>query len=163
MKNPPTFDVMNPPDWDALWASAEIPGGRNETWREVMSYRTKLPDHAIRLASHGWTPELVAAARDNPYLYWSAEDAVGILDRLTDDTERPTSTVALLVLADETAKWHESRMRLARDLRWMHIRRLAASDEGRWSHERIGTLIGLTRQRIRAIVRDTAGALAYKD
>ncbi|WP_156762016.1 hypothetical protein [Microbacterium karelineae] len=146
------IDIMNPPDWDALWSDAEIPGGRNGAWRDVLAYRTKLPDDAIRLAGHGWSPELVVAARDNPNLYYDSED-LPVVDESYPDEAVPAGIAAKLVLADETAKWHESRMQLARELRWKHMRRLAARTDLGWSHQMIGDLIGLTRQRVRAILR----------
>lgn len=44
-------------------------------------------------------------------------------------------------------------MQLARKLRWQHMRHLADKVDLGWSHQRIGDLIGLTRQRVRAILR----------
>jgi len=153
-------DITNPPDWDALWSAAEIPGGRNDVWRKVMAHRTKLPDDAIRLAGEGWTPELVVAARDNPSLYMTHATAH---EQYPDWAEVPASYAAKLMLADETAKWHESRMQLARELRWHHMRHLAERADPRWSHQMIGDLIGLTRQRVRAILRSDLTAVWRDD
>lgn len=149
MKNRAT-DISNPPDWDAMWEVAEIADGRNEEWRNILKYRTQLPDDAIRLAGEGWTPELVVAARDNPSLYMTHATA---REQYPDWAEVPASYAAKLMLADETAKWHESRMQLARELRWHHMRHLADQADLGWSHQMIGDLIGLTRQRVRAILR----------
>lgn len=138
---------MVPTDWDAIWETVEIPGGRAGEWREVLAYRTKLPDDAIRLAGHGWTPEQVVSARDAPLAYFG-------------DDNTSSTTAALIVLADETAKWHESRMQVARELRWLHVRRLAAQEEPKWSHQQIGDLVGLSRQRVREIIRSKSSAVA---
>ena len=101
MKNKAT-DISNPPDWDAMWEAAEIADGRNEEWRNVLKYRTQLPDDAIRLAGEGWTPELVVAARDNPSLYMTHATA---REQYPDWAEVPASYAAKLMLADETVSY----------------------------------------------------------
>lgn len=154
------IDIMNPPDWDALWEEAVIPDGRNDEWRRVLAYRTKLPDDAVRLAAQGWTPELVVAAREIPWLYFTDDDSPEAHKHYPEGVDVPASTAAKLLLADETAKWHEAQMRLAREVRWLRIRELA--DARGWSHQAIGDLIGLTRQRIRAIVRSNNIAGMHK-
>jgi len=139
---PTTDDSLNPPDYAALWAAAALPDTERNTWREIMAHRTDFPDDAERLSEHGWTPDQVVQARTTLIADWSiAMD--NIKDRIADR----------VVLADETSKFHESEARSARQLRndcilvILHV----GTDDARWTHASVGALVGLTRQRVRAI------------
>lgn len=151
-------DITNPPLWDLLWDSAAVPPAERNEWREVMAYRTKLPDEAEVLAGYGWTPAEVVAARTDPTVYspdlykpWyermDADPAV--------DCDGGRRWAALMVLAEETARYHDSRARLAREIRTQYMLDLAQRlpKEQRWAHEVIGLALSLTKQRVQQILR----------
>ena len=64
--------------------------------------------------------------------YMDEDDRPGVHQRYPNGVDVPASVAIKLVLADETAKWHESRAALARNHRWMQRRRLAAEPAARW-------------------------------
>jgi hypothetical protein len=171
MKRSTTVDISNPPDFDAIWASAVLPDTDREQWRRVMSYRTRLPEDAEILAAYGWTPADIVAARTESSLYWvdrhlSIREVLeydrAAADRSRGDHVGPGTTPALMLLAEETARYHQSCANVARAVRTQYV--LDLSDrrpkEERWSYEKIGELLGLSRQRVRQIVRGVGYASA---
>lgn len=147
------------PMWDLLWERADLPSALRDEWRAVMAYRTKLPDDAEILAAYDWTPAVVLAARTDPSLYWPDmhEDLSKRLDHdhaAGDDAGKRRA--ALMALAEETARYHDNRARLAREIRTQYMKDLAERlpKEQRWSHERVGLVLSLTKQRVQQILRN---------
>jgi len=132
------------PDFDALWRAADLPDVDRDAWREVLGYRTRVPDDAVRLASHGWTPEDVVKARTEPRTYWPELGE----PRPTHSAE---AVASLAVLADETARFHDASASLARSVRADYVRVLAERES--WPNPRIADLLEITRQRVRMILR----------
>ncbi|TCL87844.1 hypothetical protein EDF31_102553 [Curtobacterium sp. PhB142] len=60
-----------------------------------------------------------------------------------------------MALAEETARYHDARAGLAREIRTQYMLDLAQRlpSGQRWPHERIGLVIGVTKQRVQQILR----------
>ncbi|CAN7526759.1 hypothetical protein LJR044_003736 [Microbacterium foliorum] len=148
-----------PPMWDLLWERADLPDAHRDQWRAVMSYRSKLPDDAEILAAYDWTPADVLAARTDPSLYWP-DMHEHWSKRLDDDPaadgDAGRRRAALMALAEETARYHDSRASLAREIRMQYMLDLARRlpKEQRWSHEKVGLVLSLTKQRVQQILRN---------
>jgi hypothetical protein len=138
-------DIMNPPDYDASWIAADLPDHERAAWREVLAYRTKLPNDAVTYSKAGLTPQDLKSARTDPLSYWPGHVQGDDLDSEVLDR--------FALLATETARFHEAQIGIAREIRQQYMRELSA--RGR-SHESIGAPLGLSRQRVRAIVKGTA-------
>lgn len=145
-------------DIDLLWQTAALPSDSRDQWREALAYRTKLPDEAEVLAGYGWAPEDVVAARTDPTVYWP-DRGKPWQHRLDDDPaadgDAGRRRAALMALAEETARYHDARAGLARELRTQYMLDLAKRlpSGQRWSHERIGLVLGVTKQRVQQILR----------
>lgn len=148
-----TVDITNTPDWDALWAEAGVPDADRLRWRQVMATRTRHTRDAEILAGFGWTPDDVAAARTDPTMYWPDHHLSS--DQVVQRLAKSTSTAALMALAEETARHHETQAQLAREVRMQYVIELTEQlpKEDRWSFEKVGAVLGLTRQRVRMIAR----------
>jgi len=61
-----------------------------------------------------------------------------------------------MALAEETARYHDSRASLAREIRTQYMLDLAQRlpKEQRWSHEKVGLVLNLTKQRVQQILRN---------
>lgn len=131
--------------WDVLWASADLPDQDRDAWRQVMRYRTQVPDDAVRLARLGWTPHDVLAARvgspDGPKVYGPCSG------------DAPSERMAALAaLADETMRYHDFYAALANQYRGEYVQVLAGRrDRDGWTYDRIGWLISVSKQRARVI------------
>lgn len=148
------------PMWDLLWEKAYLPPELRDQWRAAMSYRTKLPDEAEILAGYGWTPTDVLAARTRPAMYWpdiNKDWSVRFDDNPAADNDAGRRRAALMALAEETARYHDSQASLAREVRTQYMLDLAQRirKEHRWSHELIGLVLSLTKQRVQQILRNT--------
>ncbi len=175
-KDSPALGLDTAPNWDVLWADANLPDGTAEAWRAVFADRTRVPDEAEHLAAHGWTPQDVLDARANPRVLLAPSEHLD----LTRFTGASALTQALAVLAQEVANYHAARADLARSVvtdlaidlyagkaASLGRRRpaegtgpeaqgdaLVAGDSFEpWTFDRIGALIGVSKQRARAIVR----------
>lgn len=133
--------------WDRMWDAADLPEGTHRQWQSVMRYRTQLPDDAVVLARHGWTPQDVLAARTDWFERFP--------ELLHGGAKGEEEAAAWALLADETAKYHESCRRLALGERAQFISDLAERlPEGlRWSQARVAQLLGLRKQRVQAILK----------
>lgn len=145
--------------WDLLWERALLPDAHREQWRAVMSYRSKLPDDAEILAAYGWTPGDVLAARTDPSVYWPDMHehwSKRLDDDPAADNDDGRRRAAHLALAEETARYHDSRARLAREIRTLYMCDLAQRlpKEQRWSHEKVGLVLNLTKQRVQQILHN---------
>lgn len=138
------------PDWEAEWESSTIPHDKDR-WRLLISQISQSPEIPERLVGHGWSAtSFEHALQDNLYLIGLAEKAVG-----------PKAEAAFVVLADACARIHEARQRLALELRQGKMIDLALpildADEQviekAWTHDRIAALVGLTKQRVRELVK----------
>ncbi|WP_311215341.1 MULTISPECIES: hypothetical protein [unclassified Arthrobacter] len=149
-------------DWDERWRSSAIPEEDKPLWRDLI-YWSQSPVLAERLAVHGWNPEHLAAAVQDPYYLPKLERRLGNdpeLRRNSDTVEE----ARLLVLADVVSRVIEHRLGLALQIRRNAMSSLAEprNNEGLspakgWTFDRIGELVGLTKQRVRAIVRGRGG------
>ncbi|ALV47829.1 hypothetical protein MB46_19315 (plasmid) [Arthrobacter alpinus] len=138
------------PDWDEIWEDSPIPEDK-ERWREIISQISPSPELAERLVGHGWDViDLEAAAGDPLSLIGLAEIAIG-----------PKEEAAFVVLADAVSRIYESRQRLALELRQqamidLSLPVLDAQEQvlkKGWTFDTIGALVGLTKQRARAIAK----------
>lgn len=141
-------------NWDRMWEAADLPEGTCRQWQDVLGYRTQLPDDAVVLAHHGWTPEDVLRARAN----WIAafpELGVGG-SRWMVRTEEESAAWA--VLANEVATYHENQRRLVLGERAQFISDLVERlpIERRWSQTKVAQLLGLTKQRVQEILKRTS-------
>lgn len=125
-----------------------------------MAYRTKLPDDAEILAAYDWTPADVLAARTDPSRYWPGMHehwSKRLDDDPASDGDAGRRRAALMALAEETARYHDNRASLAREVRTLYMADLTQRlpKEQRWSHEKVGLVLNLTKQRVQQILRNT--------
>ncbi|SEB29665.1 hypothetical protein [Arthrobacter woluwensis] len=137
--------------WGRGWEAADLPEGTHQQWQAVMRYRTQLPDDAVVLARHGWTPQDVVAARTDWFGRFPEMLRGGVKELYRTEEE----AVAWALLADETAKYHESQRRLVLGERAQFISDLAERLPAgrRWSQARVAELLGLKKQRVQAILK----------
>lgn len=148
-----------PPMWDLLWEMADLPDDQRDEWRKVLDYRTKLPDDAEILAAFGWTPADVRMARWDdmrigPYKHDDWRNPPNESDPASDG-DGGRRRAALMALAEETVRYHDSQAQYARIIRTQYLLDLAQRlpKDQRWSHERIGLVLGLSKQRVQQIIR----------
>lgn len=146
------------PDWDEVWEHSPIPYDK-EQWRSVISQISQSPEIPERLVVHGWSvANFERALQDNLYLIQLRRDAVG-----------PTAEAAFIVLSDAVGRIHESRKSLALELRQQAMIDLAlpivdAQEEvveKGWTYDKIGALVGLTKQRARELARFKGSDRSY--
>ncbi len=147
----PTAGISGPaPDWDEAWGDSPIPHDKSE-WRAVIAEISQSPALAERLVDHGWTvAEFGRALQDSRYLIELGRLAAG-----------PRLEANFVVLADAVAQIHHHRSSLALELRRHAMQDLAlpildesgSTTERGWTYDRIGALVGLTKQRARDIAK----------
>lgn len=129
--------------WREVWMEAALPDADRSAWRDAMAYRTKNPADAERLAALGLRPQDVIAARTDTRVYWLRKIGVESL-----------TTAQMAALADETARFHDHYREIALARRGEHVQALASHRDAGWTYDRIGALIGVTKQRARMIARN---------
>lgn len=137
---------------DELWAGAKVPDDERHQWRQIMSYGGQGPhviDAVERLARQGWSPEKVVAARTDPGVYAPHFGTSSGYEKL----DAPT-TVALAVLALETARYHKHLARVASGECGEFALRLRSEEPlgFGWSLQRIGRALGLAAGAVKIMV-----------
>jgi len=148
----PTGLVRDPHEdiWKEAWASADLPDTDREAWRDAMSYRTNTPVDAVGLAALDLTPSQVVQARTSTRLYGSPFDRRKLADWPI------TRLAAHAALANETAQFHDFYREVALSERGVFVQALAERPTEAWTFDKIGALIGVTKQRARVIARNGA-------